>query len=109
MWRRVSVKNAKKIKKRSLRQRMFNILLGSIVGISLIAYLIQANGLATKGYKIKELEAKISDLRSTQKELEGKSLEMQSLSTIIKKLESLEMVEAKNALYIHADSKTALK
>lgn len=76
---------------------------------SLIIYLVQVNGLATKGYQIKELEQKIDELKKSSRELEGKSLELQSLSAISGKLKDLNMVESKEALYIHENSRTALK
>lgn len=105
MWR----KKRKNPKISRVRQKIYNICLGAVLGMSVIAYLIQANGLATKGYKIKDLEKVVTDLTRVQRELEGKSLELQSMSAISRKLENIQMVEAKEAIYLYPNSKTVLK
>lgn len=79
------------------------------MALGLIGYIIQSNGIATKGYFIQELEEKIEELNRMSRELENKSLELQSLSSVTSKLKHLKLVESDEAIYMYPDSKTVLK
>lgn len=105
MWRRAS----RRAKPKKNNKKFFNVFLGTLIACALIAYIIQVNGIATKGYKMKELEQRIEELSKAKRELEGKSLELQSLSAIGTRLEELQMVQAQDAIYLYPNAKTVLK
>ncbi len=72
----------------------------SVVGL---LYLVQINALATKGYKIKELEERVSDLRDKNKGLELQITELRSSERISREVENLEMVAVSRVEYLRAN------
>ncbi len=108
MWK-ILRKKSKKQKNNFLKKKIFNTFLFGIIGVALVVYIVQSNNLATKGYKIKDIEHEIEELKKSKRDLESKSLELQSLSVLTEKLKNLEMVESKEAVYLYQNSKTALK
>lgn len=109
MWRHQNRKMKKRSAKNPLRKKVFNIFLGFFIACGLIAYIFQVNGLSTKGYTLKELERKISAAKETERELEGKTLELQSMSTLSHKVKNLNMIKIQDAIYLHPDERTVLK
>ncbi len=65
-----------------------------------VSYLIQTNGLATKGYQIKELESKIAELKQEQADLELEALSLQSLGTVKEKVDQLGLVAVDKTDYL---------
>lgn len=61
-----------------------------------IAYLMQINVTATKGYKIKDLEKQISELTEENKSLTLKHIELQSMANVIEQVPSLNLVTTDN-------------
>lgn len=108
MWK-ILRKKSKRQKNNFSKKKIFNTFLFGIIGVALVVYIAQSNNLATKGYEIKDIEHKIEELKKSKRDLESKSLELQSLSTLTEKLKNLEMVESKEAVYLYQNSKTALK
>lgn len=76
----------------SLGTKSLNIIIGSLILVFGLSYLIQVNGLATKGYQITELEQKISKLEQDKSDLELDILSLQSMGSVKDKVESLGMV-----------------
>ncbi|MFA5021506.1 MAG: hypothetical protein WC508_00280 [Patescibacteria group bacterium] len=72
-----------------------------------VTYLIQVNSLATKGYQIKELEKKISDLEQQKADLDLQTLSLQSVGALKDKVGSLGMVAVGKTDYL-ADKPVAL-
>lgn len=72
-----------------------------IIAVSVL-YLAQANGMATKGYKMKELEQKILQMKISSKGLESKILELQSIKNISSKINKLDMVSGGTVKYLAA-------
>ena len=60
-----------------------------IVGVT---YLMQINVTATKGYKIKELEKRVTQLTEENKKLNLKHIELQSMANVIEQVPSLNLV-----------------
>jgi len=108
MWK-ILRKKSKKQKNNFSKKKIFNTFLFGLIGIALIVYIAQANNMATKGYQIKDIEHKIAELKKSKRDLESKSLELQSLSALTLKLNGLEMVDSKEAVYLYQNSQTALK
>lgn len=78
------------------------IVFGLII-ITSVFYLWQTNNLATKGYKIKDLQDKVSDLRSANKKLELEITQLRSTERITKEVETLKMVEVARVEYLRSD------
>jgi cell division protein FtsB len=69
-----------------------NIVIGLLIVVIGVSYLVQINGLATKGYQIKELEDRIAELSQDQADLELVALSLQSMGAVKDKVEDLGMV-----------------
>ncbi|NUM25206.1 MAG: hypothetical protein HUU49_01110 [Candidatus Buchananbacteria bacterium] len=80
--------------------KMLNIVLGSLVLLLTVGYLVQVNGLAAKGYQIKELEQQVSDLQEANSDLELETLSLQSMGRIKEKVTGLNMVAVGQPEYL---------
>ncbi|MCX6746152.1 MAG: hypothetical protein NTX00_04015 [Candidatus Parcubacteria bacterium] len=78
------------------------------IGILFISifYLEQINSLATKGYKIRNLENKVSDLKDENKKLELQITELRSTERVAKEIKTLKMEEVARIEYLQADGST---
>lgn len=72
-------------------------------------YLYQVNGLATKGFKIKEAENKIKELKKEGKKLEIRETELRSMYTIEKETQDLNLVNSSNVSYVEINGPIAMK
>ncbi len=108
MWK-ILKKKSKNKKNTHSKKKIFNTFLFGLIGIALIVYIAQANNMATKGYEIKDIEHRIDELKKSKRDMESKSMELQSLSALTQKLNGLEMVDSKEAVYLYQNSQTALK
>jgi len=75
----------------------------ALIFIAGVFYLWQINSLATKGYKFKELEDRVSELREQNKKLELQITELRSTDRITKEVENLQMVEVARVEYLRPD------
>jgi len=75
----------------------------ALIVIFTIFYLCQTNNLATKGYKIKNLEDKVAELREKNKKFELEIAELRSTERITKEVENLKMVSVARVEYLQAD------
>ena len=82
------------------------LLLVIIIGTAGLVYLSQVNSLATKGYKIKELENKAADLRDQNKQYELQITELRSTARINEAIKKLEMVEVARVEYLRPNGTT---
>ncbi len=89
------------------KKRKLNIML--LIGISVIGlgYLGEINGLATKGYQIKELQKNVTRLQEENKKLQIHSIEAQSFAAIKPKIESMKLVQSDTVEYIESASAVA--
>jgi cell division protein FtsL len=71
-------------------------------------YLWQINSLATKGYKIKDLEEKVSQIKDQNKKLELEVTELRSSARIAEKLKELNLVEVAKIEYLTANGSVAV-
>ena len=78
----------------------FNIGIVCLIVVAGMSYLIQINGLATKGYQISELEDKVAELKEFNSDLQMETLRLQSMGSIKDKVASLEMVAVDNVEYL---------
>lgn len=65
-----------------------------------IGYLLVANNTAIKGFKVKELENKVSDLKQQNMKLELETIKLQSVGEIEKKIGQLSMVKIAKTEYL---------
>ena len=74
------------------------------------AYLMQINITATKGYEIKDLENRLSQLQEDHKKLNLSYIELQSMANILEQVPKLNLVATENLEIIKpADSVVALR
>ncbi|MEK7618822.1 MAG: hypothetical protein AAB416_01105 [Patescibacteria group bacterium] len=71
-------------------------------------YVVHVNALATKGYTIKALERKITELKSDQERLQIENIEAGSLSSIQKRIEPLRLVAGNRIDYIAVSQPVAV-
>lgn len=95
-----------------------NVKIGSATGIFILAgavllagsvYLYQVNGLATKGYEIRELETKIQNLEKEGQNLQIKEVELRSMYNIEKATKDLNLVNSSNVSYAEIKGPVAMK
>lgn len=82
------------------------ILLGILIFCGGMMYLWQINGLATTGYKIKELENKAAALKSENKHLQLEITKLRSTSRLEQKVAELKMVAVAKVEYLQANGST---
>lgn len=73
------------------------------LAILFLAYLVQVNSLATKGYIISELEQDLENLEKQNSTLEDKLLSLQTTENIINKIGDLNLVAASEVEYINSE------
>lgn len=82
------------------RMARFNACLLLTVLVVSVWYVVHVNALATKGYAIKALERKITELKADQERLRIENIEAGSLSSIQKRIEPLRLVAGNRIDYI---------
>lgn len=92
-------RNAKNSKVKS-KSKFFNYALMTMIGAMFFGYLVSVNGLATKGYQIKELQNKVADLKQQNDDLQLQALALQSMGAVQDKVNSLKMVDAGKSDYL---------
>ena len=108
--KKIPMKIVRKEKKQhTMKKKSFNIFLSLVVLAALCIYLVQSNSLLTQGYELQGIDKKSQELKRVKKELEGKSLELQSMTILAPKIEKLKMVEVDNAKYIDLQKNTVVK
>ena len=80
--------------------KKLNILIGVMIVSSGVTYLVQINALATKGYQIKALEQRVSELKEEKEDLELQSLGLQAMGSVKDKVADLGMVEITDTDYL---------
>lgn len=102
-----NLKSARLTKKKTAKFSLFGFLNlnYSIVGLIVIfglAYLIQINNISTQGYKIKDLEKNVAELKISKSELELAALDLQSVAKIQEKMDELGMIALTREEFINA-------
>jgi Tfp pilus assembly protein PilN len=81
----------------------FRIFLSCILSISIVAalvgYLFEVNYITAKGYEIRNQEKQISALREENEKLKIKIVEIQSMTSLKKRVEELKMVPVDQVVY----------
>ncbi len=82
------------------------------VGIALLGaavlYLVQINGLATKGYLVEDLERSASELAERNRRLEEAVQQRQSFRQVSGRVSELRMVSPRSVEYVSAESGVAV-
>lgn len=86
--------------KLKLNSRILNLTIISLIIVTLVTYLIQANLSAEASFKIRQLEARIHELREENKMLELEIADMQAMSALEKGAVKLAMVKSEKAEFI---------
>lgn len=79
-----------------------NYLILSLIVVFGLAYLLQINSISTQGYKIKDLEKTVSELKVSKSELELAALDLQSVAKIQEKMNEMGMVSLNKEEFINA-------
>lgn len=85
-----------------LGKKHLNLILVVLIIFFSIIYLLQMNHMSVKGYKIKDLENRMEELREDNQKLHLKVNEMQSLSYIDEKLSSRNFITSGSTKYVSA-------
>jgi len=72
-------------------------------------YLFQVNTVAVQGIDMRDAETKIRDLKSEQKKMEIKEVELKSMYQIEKSTKDLDLVNADTVSYMELDNSVAMK
>lgn len=107
---KTSKKNAKKVatpENSDLKTRT-SILIASLIVVG-AAYLYQVNGIATKGYEIREKEIIIQELKKESQQLKIKEVELKSMYNIEKAMDDLNLITSPGVSYLEEDSPMAMK
>lgn len=81
-------------------QRSKILIVMGLIFVMGIGYLWQVNGLATKGYQIKDLEVKASALRQENKKIELEITELRSTARLNSEVEKLGLVQVARVEYL---------
>jgi cell division protein FtsL len=87
----------------NLNSRAGLLLLFVAIFVAGLFYLVQVNGLATKGYQIRDLENKVAVLKETNKKLEVEVTELRSTARVNQEIEKLNMVTVARFEYLRAN------
>jgi len=71
--------------------KFLNIVVISLILLTSVFYVWEINNEATKGFKVKEFEQKIEQLKKTSEKFELQIAELQSLGVIQEKIKSLNL------------------
>ena len=72
-------------------------------------YLFQVNDLAVKGYDVRKLENRISELEKENKQMQIREMELMSMYVIEKSAESFNLVSPTNVTYLEINNTVALR
>ncbi len=72
-------------------------------------YLFQVNNLAIKGYEVKDLENKISELEKNNKEMQIREMELRSMYAIETAAKNFNLFDSANAVYLEIDGQVAIR
>jgi cell division protein FtsL len=75
-----------------------------LIILSSLAYVIQVNSIAVKGFKIEELRKRVNQLQMENEKLEIKVAEMQSMSKIEEVANQLGLVKSEKVEYLKGGS-----
>ncbi len=76
--------------------------------LSAVLYLVQVNGLATKGYVVEDLERSTSELAERNRRLETVVQQRQSFRQVSGRVSGLRMVSPQRVEYVSAESGVAV-
>ena len=79
---------------------MLNLVVLSLLLVTGVGYLVQVNSTLTKGYAIRDLETKISQLQAQGSELKLSALELESMQNVQAKVDQLGMVAVGDVDYL---------
>ena len=84
------------------QQRHFKINVLLLLSVVLIGgmYLVQVNGLSTKGYRIRELEHSVTQLKGENEKLSVRVTEARSLASLQEKIKGFSMVSVDHMDYL---------
>ncbi|MBN1779261.1 MAG: hypothetical protein JW816_03520 [Candidatus Buchananbacteria bacterium] len=81
-----------------------NISVVVLIVCGVIGYVAQVNGLATKGYLIKDLQSQVNQLRDQNGQLQAQASDLQSLDSVKNKVSELNMVPVGQANYLSSSA-----
>ncbi len=72
-------------------------------------YLFQVNNLAIKGYEVRDLENKISELEKDNKEMLIREMELRSMYAIETAAKNFDLLGSTDAVYLEIDGQVAIR
>lgn len=86
-----------------------SFVLAALICLSGVFYIFEVNNSATKGFEIRELETKISELSKKNEILRIQAAELKSIYKIEEKTKELNMVVPKDVSYLNLPGDVAMK
>lgn len=85
----------------STHTTLLNITTLVLLVIVFLAYIVQVNSTASKGYAIRDLETKIHQLSINNQQLQSETQQAQSLQNITHAVKMIGMVKAEQPVYVN--------
>jgi len=92
-----------------LNIKFLNVVILAAICLVGFLYLAKINNMATKGFKMKELEEKQSVLRENIKKIELQIADLQSMQRLEERISGLNMASVAKVQYISSASSVAVK
>lgn len=98
-------KNRCQSKARGINFKTVNCFIGVLLIVMCVAYVMQMNNLSTKGYKFKELEQALTELKLSAKSLESQALELQTVKRVTERINTLNMISSQKVEFLASKDK----
>lgn len=94
--------NCNKTKIKTIRKKsiFLNLFVGCLVLVFGGFYLFKTNLIAVEGYRVDELQNKVSELKDQNKKLELQAVELRSITDLKKRIEAFNMVKVETISHI---------
>jgi len=97
------------MKRTNNKQLILNILLGSLVLVLLVVYLVQQNGITSRGFQVDLLTSDLKQTQMTYNNLIIQKASLDQLNEVQLYASQKGMVETGEIVYIYESGKVALK
>ncbi|HLM84306.1 MAG TPA: hypothetical protein VK254_03810 [Candidatus Bathyarchaeia archaeon] len=87
----------------------WSFLLVILICVSGVFYIFEVNNVATQGFKIRELEKQVQDLKNSNGNLKIKEAQLRSMYNIEERTKDLDMTAPKDVSYMMLPGNVAMK
>ena len=102
----VQLRKANISREKLTRLNAILLLTSAVLGV---VYLVQVNGLSTKGYRIKELQRNVEQLQADNEKLQLHAIERQSMENVQQRMADMKLVSTDTLDFISTDQPVAVR